>query len=353
MNKYRCLGTKWQLIAGLFFLGGSVNVHAQAPNACSATNNADAKIAAVQAEYEQKFKAHQDSVKQRADRIKDETPTPSTTEAALNGTIEFRPHLREFQFAVPQVTMASQKMAMHVPQVTSNTKTWSTDVPTVTMEMQCLPGPPEIVIEWAMCTVGFVKTKCNPKSTIRPGKDICTKVPKSHMERKEAKFNVPEVKMGRADWTISLPQFKMATQTIKFNIPDIVVSDVKGDLRQSQKDAEQLSATAEKETGDLSAAMTTEIKSITTEMISSTFACQARELDSKMKEASDQIAAQETGIVASLNYAREIKATDLINSYEAALKELSAIKTQMAKDHSDARKRLFDEEKAAVAQALM
>ncbi|OIJ43583.1 hypothetical protein LO55_229 [Massilia timonae] len=307
----------------------------------------------VQAEYGQKFAAQQQAVEQRANQIKQDTPDPSSTEVLVNGTIEFRSKLREFSFDVPQVTMVTKKMAMDLPQVESKVQDYSMNVPVVRMELQCVAGPPVVVVEWKMCQVGFAKFKCNPSTTVKPGKEVCTHVPKTYSERRDVRFNVPQVKMARTDWSMSVPQVKMATQSLKFNVPEIVLKDVQGELRDTQREAQKLGVQAEKDANALGMAMNNEIKSASSEMISGAFACRATELDSAIKKATDEIEVHEAGIVASLNQARSVGATEIAKKYESTLKELSGMKAKLAKDHTEARKSMADEEKAALAQVTV
>lgn len=312
----------------------------------SNATNGKVKIEEITQKYQGIIQTQQDLVRKESQKIRDDTPNPSTVEAAVNMEIEFRENIREIILDIPTVTMKTQNMSMDLPQVTMKTQAWSWDFPEVTMKMECHGGIDEVVVETHICHNDFppFDYDCHDLRT-RRGPDICYNAPSVTMVRKEIKLDVPEVTMGRSEWSMDVPEIKMERQTIKINIPDIVVKDVKKEISISTEKSKELAKRANDSTSNIEKAMKEEIATTSASIITNSFSCQKVELKNKVRESYDKINNIEQTILVSYNKAKELNATDMVKSFESAMKSLEVAKIKVLSEYKSARKAMAEKEK--------
>lgn len=303
----------------------------------------------VTLKYNGVFAEQKTSIEDASKKLADGAPNPNGFEATVNFDVIFTDHIREFILDIPEITMKTQNMSMDLPQVTMKTQTWSWDMPEVIMHEECHGGLDELVWEDNTCHNDFPSFDypC-PELRTRRGPDICYSIPSVRNVRNEVKLDVPEVKMDRAEWAMDVPEITMKQQVIKINIPDIEFKPVDQEIAAHKEEADNLSRRAKSSSDAIAAALKSEVNAVSEKAVDDTFTCQKNLLKSKIRESYNQISNMESTILASYNRAKEVKANELITSYENTLNSLKDSKKKMLIEYRAASKNLTMQQKDAM-----
>ena len=321
----------------------------EANDCASKANEATQQINDIKDRYAKITAERQQEYKNKAKEINDETPDTTGPDAGIKADVQLRDNWREFKFDLPNVTMKDQKMAMNLPQVTMKTQNWGWNVPELVMVTRCHAGPDETVVEEKTCHNDFppFSYPC-PEIRTRRGPDICYDEPTTRNRHEEINLDVPEVKSALTEWIIGTPEIVMQPQTWRINIPDIVVKDIEVVAEEQKKDAQQLGDQARTEGSSIASAMSRELEAANKKAIVMAFACQKNDMHNKMRESYDKITAVESTVAASYNRAKEVKATDLVVSYDSALASIKAGKKKMLEAYIKARRDLHKKQTAVL-----
>lgn len=312
------------------------NANLSAPPSCAIGGGND--VNAIKTKYEGVISTEKSKIEQEVNALKADAPDPNMAEAAIHMDFHFRDEVMELIFDLPSVTMVDKPMSMDLPETTMKTQTWSWDSPVTTMELQCIQGIPETVVETGTCEAFGVKFDC-PQVTIRAGKEICTHVPVITMVRQEAKLDIPEFTMKRQDWIMGVPETRMERQRIVFNYPALVVTNIEVASADMDKRGKELSQRSKDTFNGISAAMKSEITLASMQNVNKSFACQKKQLSVQIRKAYDDLDAMEKASKASMDRARELKASsEIMTSLTASNEKLVAAKKALLEQYVKARR---------------
>jgi hypothetical protein len=252
------------------------------PNACSPVmKSIENKMTPIKDKYKKKFDDFALQQSQRANKIKDDAPKPSTAEAAVNFKIDVKMKDREIKIDLPEFTMRTKTISFDLPEIENRRREISWKNPTLVMKQRCVEGIPETVCGSYKDSFGISWPKCG----LRKGPDICTDVPTMEQRDERIVFDVPTIVMKRQDVKLDLPEMKMKTQRIVFGIPEITIKDVQGEIRKTKQESDKLKKDSDQTQKVYSSAMRNEFAQVIKESAPLMEKCAGEEVETGVKSA--------------------------------------------------------------------
>ncbi|MBP5060560.1 hypothetical protein HUT27_29760 [Pseudomonas chlororaphis] len=330
------------LVAALV-CSGAVQAQNQAaePAACRAASEAAVSAQKIADTFKDRIESNAKQYEYRAKQIEEDAPNPdNAAEAGVKIDFDVTMKRQDFALDLPQVTMKSKAMAMDLPTMEMRRQNYSWDNPTVVMRMQCVDGPPELVCDWKMKQIGFIKTKVWECST-RKGDQMCTEIPEFEMRKQEASWDVPTVIVKRVDWSLAVPEIAMKRQDIGIDLPSITVKNIEAQMQETQDAANELAEKASAESQALEASMKSEITAASSSSLLLSFECEDARMLTMRDDALRDIDAQIATLQTSRDAAMKNNANQLAGAFDQGLEQLITARAKVVDEMEKARQELF------------
>lgn len=323
------------------------------PSKCELQRAAlDARTAQISDSYNARFTQLSQRTEAQAKDIEDDAPEPNAAEAVLKFDIEIDSRRQDFALDLPQVTMKPQTFALNLPETKMGRQSWKYKIPAVRMKLRCIDGPPEVVCEWKVRSIGMgIKTKVWTCKT-RRGKQICTDIPETYMQEVETVLDLPQLTMVRRDFRTNIPEVTMKTTKLSFNVPTITLKNLRTELRELEDRGNALGEQTKADSEALAQSMEAEIAKANADAMADQYACNRAELEAQRDEKLGEIDAMIQVATAARDKAAEVGAKDMAASNEKVLADLVAARAAFSTQMEDALAKLTSGEETKLEAAL-
>ena len=191
------------------------------------------KLDEIQERFENRIKKIQQNGATRLNDIRDDSPDPNNVEATLNVTFDVKFKTTAIKFDVPKIGKELHKVVFDIPVVKMELKTISWDVPATKMETRCITKKPVTVCK---NNPHFPYT---PKCTVKM-ECVYMDFPVVYTKRMEIKLDMPQFSTKKQELSFDKPIFSLETITIKIDLPQFYLRDISGDLREQEREFEEV-----------------------------------------------------------------------------------------------------------------